>query len=82
MGYAFTYPLVYLFTGIKIAAYVHYPTIRYSHHAKKGTDPQALILIKFHDSSDMLQKVQDHTSILRKRGVYSKNTIWNMGKLM
>jgi len=60
MGYAFTYPLVYLFTGIKIAAYVHYPTI----------------------SSDMLQKVQDHTSILRKRGVYSKNTIWNMGKLI
>lgn len=28
MGYAFTYPLVYLLTGIKIAAYVHYPTIR------------------------------------------------------
>ncbi|CAM0136227.1 asparagine-linked glycosylation protein [Umbelopsis sp. WA50703] len=27
MGYAFTYPLVYLLTGIKVAAYVHYPTI-------------------------------------------------------
>ncbi|KAI7871085.1 glycosyltransferase family 4 protein [Spinellus fusiger] len=27
MGYAFTYPLVSLFTHAKIAAYVHYPTI-------------------------------------------------------
>ncbi|OZJ03077.1 hypothetical protein BZG36_04609 [Bifiguratus adelaidae] len=27
MGYAFTYPLVYLLCGCKIAAYVHYPTI-------------------------------------------------------
>ncbi|KAG0166709.1 asparagine-linked glycosylation protein [Apophysomyces sp. BC1015] len=27
MGYAFTYPLVYMMTQIKIAAYVHYPTI-------------------------------------------------------
>ncbi|CAO3590276.1 unnamed protein product [Absidia cylindrospora] len=27
MGYAFTYPLVYYLTHIKIAAYVHYPTI-------------------------------------------------------
>ncbi|CAG8523219.1 6588_t:CDS:10, partial [Ambispora gerdemannii] len=27
MGYAFTYPLVKLIGGIKVAAYVHYPTI-------------------------------------------------------
>ncbi|KAL1934894.1 hypothetical protein VTP01DRAFT_7076 [Rhizomucor pusillus] len=27
MGYAFTYPVVHYLTGIKIAAYVHYPTI-------------------------------------------------------
>lgn len=27
MGYAFTYPLVRYFTGVKIATYTHYPTI-------------------------------------------------------
>jgi alpha-1,2-mannosyltransferase len=27
MGYAFTYPIVYYFTKVKIATYTHYPTI-------------------------------------------------------
>lgn len=27
MGYAFTYPLIKLFTNSKIICYVHYPTI-------------------------------------------------------
>lgn len=30
----------------------------------------------------MLQKVQDQTSVLLKRGVYTKSAAWNMGKLM
>jgi hypothetical protein len=30
----------------------------------------------------MLQKVQDQTSVLLKRGVYTKSAIWNMGKQM
>lgn len=29
MGYAFTYPMVKLITNAKVAAYVHYPTIRH-----------------------------------------------------
>lgn len=40
------------------------------------------ILTYFDHSSDMLQKVQDHTSILQQRGVYTKSAIWNMGKLV
>lgn len=36
----------------------------------------------FHESSDMLQKVQDQSSVLLKRGVYTKSAVWNMGKLM
>lgn len=28
MGYAFTYPVVHYLSHVKIAAYVHYPTVR------------------------------------------------------
>lgn len=81
MGYAFTYPIVHFLTRTNIAAYVHYPTIRYiqSLHGDFAFITKEEI---YTVSSDMLQRVYERRAQYNNDAKLAQSTVWTYGKLM